>query len=381
MSMDFDDLDQALADRRGRREHRLPKRFRDILPETPAALPPSQLLSEPESSQSESNSPVSAMEMSPAAPRSQGASVLSRARKILKSTRNIFGLFRQYYATRFPEHDPDENITSDDLMDTSSDPMSSPLVDSYQPYPNQSSFLLGEWYWNGGVKKSKSSFSDLLKIVGHPSFRPEDVAGTKWQHIDTQLGGNLLDSGSDGGDHWEDERVDGDWIETPIKIQVPFHKKSEHPGQQVFEAGKLRHRKLVSVIREKILRPSSHPHIHLEPYELYWQPDLASEPARVHGELYTSDVFLEAHRDLQNSPGEPGCELPRVVVALMFTSDGTELTAFSDAKLWPVYLAIGNESKERRTKPSCQAFEHIAYFEQVSTAPPIVHCGNSYFIA
>jgi hypothetical protein len=56
----------------------------------------------------------------------------------------------------------------------------------------------------------------------------------------------------------------------------------------------------------------------------------------------------------------------------MFASDVTNLTAFSDAKLWPVYLAIGNESKYRRSKPSCQAFEHIAYFETVSTAHLIV---------
>ena len=51
---------------------------------------------------------------------------------------------------------------------------------------------------------------------------------------------------------------------------------------------------------------------------------------------------------------------------LMFASDGTQLTSFSPTKLWPVYLTIGNESKDRRSKPSCQAFEHVAYLQMVS---------------
>jgi len=292
----------------------------------------------------------------------------SQVRKILKSPRNIFGLFRQYHATGFPDHDPDENITSEDLADTSLDSSSCPPADVYYPYPNRSSFLLGEWYWNDGVKKSRSSFQNLLKIVGHPEFRPEFVAGTNWGRIAAQLGGagsyRSNDEGNEDPD-WEDERVDEDWIDTTIKIRVPFHKRMLHPGQQEFVASKLRHRKLVSVIREKILRPSTHPHLHFEPYKLYWQPNEASEPVRVHGELYSSDAFIEAHRALQDSPREPGCDLPRVVIGLMFASDATNLTAFSNAKLSPVYLSIGNESKARRSKPSCFGFEHIAYFEKV----------------
>jgi hypothetical protein len=42
---------------------------------------------------------------------------ISPVKTILKSARNIFGLFRQYYATRFPNHDPAEKVTPDDLID------------------------------------------------------------------------------------------------------------------------------------------------------------------------------------------------------------------------------------------------------------------------
>jgi hypothetical protein len=369
IAADREDLDRSLAERRGRREYRqLPKRYRDVLPEPPAALqiPPTSMLTGGQIGTATSPSVTAAQ------PPSQSLStVLSPVRKVLKSVRNVFGLFRQYHTTGFPDHDPNENIVSDDLMDPSPD--TSP-VETYHPYPNQSSFLLGEWYWNDGVQKSQSSFQNLLKIVSHPEFRPEDVAGLNWQSIDAQLSGDQGLGGSNGEDGWQDEFAVGDWVKTRIKIKVPFHKRMLHPGEKVFDAGTLHHRKLVSVIREKILQPSCHSHLHFEPYELHWQPNEYSEPVRVHGELYTSEAFIEAHNDLQGAPGEPGCDLARVVVGLMFASDGTQLAAFSNAKLSPLYLGIGNESKDRRSKPSYHAFEHVAYFETVSMVKSNLQC-------
>jgi hypothetical protein len=355
--MDDETLHRPLAERRTRREHRqLPKRYRDILPEPPAALPPPSLQVTPEDTQTDSNGPQSPSRQSQAP-----ASLTDR--KVLKSGRNGFGLFRQYFAARFPDHDPGEHITHNDLIESSNPSLP---VDRYNPYPNLSSFLIGEWYWNGGEKKSQASFEQLMKIVGHPEFRPEDVAGNNWRLIDAQLSGERNEGSNE--DDWEDEQVNrpAGWIKTPIRIKVPFHKKMKHPGQKEFDAGVLHHRKLMSVIRERITRPSVHPHLHFEPYELFWQPNVAAEPIRVHGELYTSEAFIEAHNRLQEQTPELGCNLPRVVLGLMFASDGTQLTSFSTAKLWPVYLTIGNESKYRRSKPSCQAFEHIAYLETAS---------------
>ena len=347
------DIDRPLAERRVRREHQLPRRYRDILPDSPPAFP-----TPPQSPQPPRIEPV------------VSSPVLSPVRKILKSTCNAFGLFRQYHATHFPERDPDENLTLEDLMDTNTGTSPEPPIYPYHPYPNRSSFLLGEWYWNDGTKKSQSGFKNLIEVVGDPAFRPEDVAATNWMRIDAQLGGEARDDVDEGGEgSWEDEAVDGDWVKTSIKIKVPFHKRTLRPGQEEFVAGVFYHRTLVSVIREKISRPSSFPHLHFEPFELYCQSNETAEPIRVHGELYSSTTFIDAHHDLQNSPKEPGCDLPRVIVALMFASDGTQLTAFSSAKLWPLYLGIGNESKYRQTKPSCRAFEHIAYFESVSKAP------------
>ena len=106
------------------------------------------------------------------------------------------------------------------------------------------------------------------------------------------------------------------------------------------------------------------PHLHLEPYELFWKANSA-EPVRVHGGVYTSPAFIEAHDALQLSPPEPGCARQRIVIALMFSSDGTHLTEYGDAYLHPLYAELGNESKDRRSKQSNGCFEHIAYFESV----------------
>ena len=102
-----------------------------------------------------------------------------------------------------------------------------------------------------------------------------------------------------------------------------------------------------------------HAHLHFKPYELFWQPYEDAQPVRVHGKLFTSDAFIQAHCELQDSPGELECDLPRVVLGLMFASDSTQLMSFSTAKLWPVYAMIGNESKDWRSKPSCHVFEHV----------------------
>ena len=126
------------------------------------------------------------------------------------------------------------------------------------------------------------------------------------------------------------------------------------------------HRSLVSVIREKILGLGDSPHFHFEPYELHWKSVNKPNPVRVQSELYTSPAFIDAHQELQDSPAEPGCNLPRVIAALMFWSDATHLTAFGNAKLWPLYMFFGNESKYRRCKPSCHICEHVAYFQTVS---------------
>jgi hypothetical protein len=263
-----------------------------------------------------------------------------------------------------PSHDPEAILTLQDLSEfpeSASIPLASKGGNGpFYPYPNQSSFSLGEWYWNDGVQKSQESFKELLSVISHPKFSLDDIRRTKWSDINTALGANNFDHHEN---EWSDE--DAGWERTQISITIPFHHRMKNPGAQSHVIFELYHRSLVSVIREKLADRTDDEHFHYEPYDLLWKPHAESDQVRVHGELYTSSAFQNAHSQLQEHPGEPGCKLPRVITALMFWSDGTHLTSFGNAKLWPCYLFFGNESKYRRCKPSNNLCNHVAYFQTV----------------
>lgn len=280
---------------------------------------------------------------------------------------NLFGLSHKYLSQDPPTHDPEEHIILSGLIDKDqsegglSEIFTAPL--DFHPYPNKSSFLLGDWFWCGGAQKSHESFTNLLNIVGSSDFHPSHIRETKWSQIDQTLGRNEFD-----GMEWEDE--DMGWSRSPVTISVPIPRQSQkksahHTGPQDYTIGHFYHRSFTSVIREKLTNPSDNIHFHYEPYELLWRSSPSGKPSRVYSELYTSSAFLNIHNDLQESPGEPGCDLPRVVVALMFWSDSTHLTSFGNAKIWPLYMGFGNESKYRRCKPSLALLNHVAYFEKV----------------
>ena len=101
------------------------------------------------------------------------------------------------------------------------------------------------------------------------------------------------------------------------------------------------------------------------PYKEYYTRDDGSRE-RVYSELYSSDEFISEYHKLLNSPCEPRCQHERVIVALMFWSDATLLANFGTAKLWPIYMAIGNYSKYLRARPSTNSMYDIAYLPSVS---------------
>lgn len=286
-----------------------------------------------------------------------------------QTPRNIFGLYRRYYGTKRPSHDPEDHLTPQDLCETSPDIPPSILChagilsndQSFYPYLNCTSFSLGDWYWNQGVQKSQESFRKLIEIVGNPDFKPSDVRSTNWTKINAILAHNAEDDNQH--DHeWLGE--DTGWKRSAISINVPFHRRMAAPGIQSYLAGELYHRSIVSVIRERVTNNDEH--FHYEPYEQLWKCAEDAEEVRIHGELYTSAAFLSEHKKLLDTPAEPGCDAPRAVVALMFWSDATKLTSFGNAKLWPCYMYFGNDSKYRRAKPSCRLCNHVAYFQTVS---------------
>jgi hypothetical protein len=359
-------LDLPVAERKGRRTTRKPARFRDEIPEPFTTLAHSDI-AEPLWDTGRTPSPPTPT-ISPVAQKDQPPSAPHITVPMLQSTRNAFGLFRKYWGEKFPSHDPEEELTLVDLQgaghanvqeDAIVMEISSSSGQNYWPYPNESSFLLGEWHWNDGVQKSKRGFKNLVNIITSPNFYPADIQDTNWDHVDQQLGA------LEGDSEWMDVEFDPTWTRTPVEIQVPLHSRSADPGLKTYTFPDFYHRSIISIIKEKLTNVQEFRHFHLEPFELHWQPEPSAKPVQVYGELYTSPAFFEAHQNLQNSPPEPSCILSRHVVALMFASDATQLTAFGVARIWPLYMFFGNDSKYRRCKPSLHLCNHVTYFQKV----------------
>ncbi|KAF8834349.1 hypothetical protein BDN67DRAFT_915135 [Paxillus ammoniavirescens] len=81
---------------------------------------------------------------------------------------------------------------------------------------------------------------------------------------------------------------------------------------------------------------------------------------------HTSKAFIKAQDQLLASPRESNCDLSHSIVALMFWSDTMQLASFGSAKLWPLYLYFGNQSKYRQCQPSSKLCSHVAYFQSMS---------------
>ena len=168
------------------------------------------------------------------------------------------------------------------------------------------------------------------------------------------------------------EWSDSGWKNATVRICTPFHRHARHPGPKEYSIEGFHHRSLVDIIHKNVSDPSHHQLFHYEPYKLCWQPPHKAKDVRVYGELYTSRSFLTAHRQLQDSLPELGCALPQCIIALMLSLDATQLTTFSMAKLWPLYIYMGNESKYMHCQPSVNLCSHAAHFHTISLADSVL---------
>lgn len=282
--------DVSLAQHRPRRQNRqMPKRFRDVLP-MPPPIVPAEVHELP---------PASVGEVI-----TSGESLTLQLRDVFRMPPNIFGLVRQYFSSTPPSHNPEEYVTMTDLSfipvshpatEVPNPPAASSIDTQYHPYPNRSSFKLGDWYWNQGLQKSQGDFVKLVDILGDSTFSCADVSSTPWKNINSQLGINEYDE--EEAVEWEDE--DAGWKRTPVSINVPFARTTDTPGPRVYQAADLYHRSLVSVIWEKIASTRDSKLFHYEPYELCWHPPHLDTEVPIYGDLYTSPAFHEAHSKLQ----------------------------------------------------------------------------------
>ena len=161
----------------------------------------------------------------------------SKSCTTLATQKNSFGLFCIYDVESIPTaNDPEDQSGAGPLPARGLNVPTLPSsVNSFHPYPNESSCLIGDWYWNEGAQKSKKNFKKLVEIITSSAFRSEDLRQTNWTAIDRQLGS--LESDHDpsqttsmavDSEEWEAE--DGSWMRRTITISVPFPRRCLHPG-------------------------------------------------------------------------------------------------------------------------------------------------------
>ncbi|KAJ3529705.1 hypothetical protein NMY22_g8891 [Coprinellus aureogranulatus] len=358
------DLDIPIAQRKPTRERRLPKRYRDddVLPAAPSQPNAEEARHLAQADQR----PPSKQSPAQARPGSVAHAELSRQPNLplvqYQSTRSPFGVMKTYnmpHGTRMT-HDPDRILTLEDLSDISEGQRKSdgPL---YGPFKSKSAFSLADWYWNS-TTKSFADFQKLLAIFKEPGFSMDDALNVNWRSAFKVLGSNRSDLDDSDNGAWI---TDDGWVSTPVNIEVPFHKqmKKNKGTADTHCIGHFRHRRIMSVIREKLSCREDSRYFHYYPHRATWKPTEDSAEVELYGELYASKAFRDAHDEIQRLPEtESNRGLERVVVALMIWSDGTQLTQFGSASLWPCYLFFGNESKYRRCRPSEGLANHIAYF-------------------
>lgn len=320
---------------------RLPLRYRDVLPEPVVPLIPQPTAASIEAHPTDPSS----IEIDNTSPRSPTT-----------TKPNTFGLYRVYHST-VPPYDPEEETTLDDLQARNScrpqigeaSSSANSNLPPWFPFPNKSSFLLYNQYYSQPTK-SQADFQGLVdNVMSQPDFIREDVCDVNWKEVQRLISTPLP------------SHAEGRWLSTSVNIDVPSGNKDD-PFTK-FTIPRILHRPLEKIIEDAFKSPDVH--YHYDPFDLMWSNphDPNMSHIQVHGEVYTSSAFRQAHEELQASEPEPGCTLPRVVAACLLYSDLTNLTQFGHASLWPVYGWFGNQSKYERAAGGCH---HIAYLPEVS---------------
>ncbi|KAJ7579392.1 hypothetical protein C8J56DRAFT_1169724 [Mycena floridula] len=354
----FDEIDLTGVPRARRETEKIIAAREDALPEGPGAFD------------------------TPAQP-SVARKVILHVHQKIQTKVNKFGLTRVY--RRKPERVPDMDSPLVDFLSPSTNPPvpkkpQRRLRDIIYPYPNISSFLLGYWQNKGSKDKSKNEFNKLVNAMNDPRFDNHDIQGVNFDHIDTLLKKDVQSPWEGTG--WKSSTLTV-LIPTGIKKTKAVNRERNATAQRDrrnhdidpdadkfpvhrFQVHDVHHRSLINVMKSIVTEDPSAEDFHWRGFEEYWQPPNPLRPLeRVYGEGYTSEAFLKAEKDLLASPGEPGCDLERVIFGYMLWSDSTHVSQFGQASLWPAYAGIANQTKYTRCKPSARAMHHIAFFEKL----------------
>ncbi|KIY46552.1 hypothetical protein FISHEDRAFT_66447 [Fistulina hepatica ATCC 64428] len=224
------------------------------------------------------------------------------------------------------------------------------------------------------MQKSVAQVNELVCGLRHPDAHLEDLL----PNFDLKRENVHLDqldetSGSTSFKHFQHVSID---ISLPSgELHVP------HMSMSISD---LYICKLTTLIRSTFNTPLAEKY-HFSPYRLFHHHDSAEvcipsgssnslpsvpvDMTRVYSELYDSEAMVQEHDRVQClalHEDDKGCRRECVVLGLMFWSDTTCLANFRTAKLWPIYMFIGNLSKYLHAIPNSGACHHVAYILSLS---------------
>lgn len=221
-----------------------------------------------------------------------------------ETPKNEFGLYKRYWTTEEHPHDPDSYISGKDLQEESTSEedhieVEVDLADALHPFPNINSFLLGEWFWGDRSEKSRESFRELLDIITHEDFNPEDIRTADWNQINSSLASSEFDEHGESHPDWIGDGTS--WQSAVVTLEVPFNSTSADPGPHLFQVSDFRYRPLVPIITERLKDIARGEQFHIVPVDLRWGPGQQEEGTRLYGELYNSPAFIDAYKEVQVS--------------------------------------------------------------------------------
>ena len=195
---------------------------------------------------------------------------------VLTTQKNLFSLFHVYNEGSMPStNDPEDQSRADPPPNTRGIEASvswalPTTLNPFHPYPNESLWHIGDWYWNQGVQKSKKSFKTLVEIITSTHFCAKDLCHANWAVIDHQLG-SLKTAHEPSGmipttEEWQSE--DSGWVQSTVTISIPFPQRVLHPGSKNYAISNFYCRPLLSLICETLSDPACCRSFRFKPYLL-----------------------------------------------------------------------------------------------------------------
>ena len=316
--------------------------------------------------------------------------VILIVRQPVETVANAFGLWRRYWHK--PTYDPDAVMELRDLRSQPPQPPTelpflSPIKAAAESIVSRYSLdRITEWVHRPVTDKTDEEMMHLVHhIILDPAFI-ETIPALKTENYHPATERKRLNKLLDASDS---PFVVGSFKTTDIPVSIPSGIDKAPP--LTFSVPGLHYRALTDVIKDAFSDPLAQ-HYHYTPFELHADPPSAQgngavgEGERLYSEVYNSDAFIREHDHVQrHGKTENPCDLEKVVAAIMLWSDSTHLANFGTAKLWPIYLLLGNLSKYMRSQQGHGSVNHVAYIPSVRSDFQtcnycILKCTYSYLI-